>query len=313
MAADPGPPRLDWARDGQGWPHREASRFVRAGGLRWHLQAFGPPPDRAPTVLLLHGTGAATHSWRGLAPLLADSCHVLAPDLPGHGFTGMPPPHQLSLPGMAAALATLLRALGASPLLVVGHSAGAALGARLLLDDGCAASGLVGLNGAWLPFGGLPGRLFSPAARLLAGLGDATPARLFARLAAHDPVLDRLLASTGSSIDPLGRRCYAQLAGNPGHVAGTLSMMARWDLRALIRDLPRLEAALLLVVGAADTTVPPGQSERVARLVARATVRRLDRLGHLAHEENPQAVADAILELARRTVAPASGDRSPPA
>jgi magnesium chelatase accessory protein len=300
VAADPGPPRLDWARDGHDWPHRASSRFVQSGGLRWHLQVFGPPPDRVPTVLLLHGTGAASHSWRGLAPLLAGSFHVVAPDLPGHGFSGMPPPRGLSLPGMAAAVGALLRTLQLSPALVVGHSAGAAVGTRLLLDGGCPARGLVGLNGAWLPFGGLPGQFFSPAARLLAGLGNATPARLFARLAAHGPVLDRLLTGTGSSIDPAGRRCYARLAANPGHVAGALTMMAHWELRPLVRDLPRLSTSLLMIVGTHDKTVPPSQSAHVARLVPQASLLSLEGLGHLAHEERPQPVADAIAALAGR-------------
>ena len=59
--------RLDWERDGRDWPNRAASRFVRAGGLDWHVQTMG----QGPTVWLIHGTGAATHSWRDILPLLA--------------------------------------------------------------------------------------------------------------------------------------------------------------------------------------------------------------------------------------------------
>ena len=77
---------LSWERDGRDWPNREASRFVEAGGLRWHVQQMG----RGPVLLLLHGTGASTHSWRALLPLLAKSFTVVAPDLPGHGFTATP-------------------------------------------------------------------------------------------------------------------------------------------------------------------------------------------------------------------------------
>ena len=58
---------LIWERDGRDWPNRQASRFVRAAGIRWHVQAMG----EGPVLLLLHGTGASTHSWRRLAPLLA--------------------------------------------------------------------------------------------------------------------------------------------------------------------------------------------------------------------------------------------------
>ena len=48
------PDRLDWAVDGRDWPHREASRFVDAAGLRWHVQQFSGPASGAPLALLLH-------------------------------------------------------------------------------------------------------------------------------------------------------------------------------------------------------------------------------------------------------------------
>ena len=66
-------------------------------------------------MLLLHGTGAATHSWRGLAPLLATHFTLIAPDLPGHGFTQTPSDPGLSLPGMARLVAALLAELASRP------------------------------------------------------------------------------------------------------------------------------------------------------------------------------------------------------
>lgn len=301
--------RLDWSRDGRDWPHREASRFVEAGGLRWHVQGFGDAPG-APTVLLLHGTGAATHSWRGLAPRLAGAFRVIAPDLPGHGFTDLPAPRGLSLPGMAESVGALLAALGCAPDLIVGHSAGAAIAARMVLDGRCAPRGLVGLNPAFVPFGGLPGQLFSPAARWLGGL-TAAP-RLFARVGASPVVLDRLLRGTGSEIGTDGRRAYATLVANPGHVAGALGMMGRWDLRPLERDLPRLPCPLLMVVGARDLTVPPDQAHAMQRRVPGSTVETLAGLGHLAHEERPDQVAARICAFAARLGLPAARcDRAP--
>ena len=291
-------PRLDWERDGRGWPNRDASRFVRAAGLHWHVQALGPGRPDAPALLLLHGTGAATHSWRDLLPRLARRFDVIAPDLPGHGFTGMPPADRLSLPGMASALAALLRALGRAPSLLVGHSAGAAIAARMALDGGCSPAGVVGLNGAWLPPGGSAGRWFSPAAKLLAAGGAVLPAHLFARAAARGPVLDRLLAGTGSAVDDVGRSAYATLVSNPGHVAGAISMMARWDVGRLAGELPALPARLLLLVGDRDRTVPPAQSADLARRVPGSRLATLRGLGHLAHEEAPEAVAAEIERFA---------------
>ena len=88
-----------WAVDGRDWPNRAQSRFVTAGRLRWHVQVFGA--EEAPMLLLLHGTGAATHSWRAVAPLLAADFRVVAIDLPGHGFTTGRPMGGLSMSAMA--------------------------------------------------------------------------------------------------------------------------------------------------------------------------------------------------------------------
>ncbi|GIS01737.1 MAG: hypothetical protein CM15mP103_02880 [Gammaproteobacteria bacterium] len=40
-----------------------------------------------------------------------------------------------------------------------------------------------------------------------------------------------MLSDTGSSVDPLMSQCYDALLSNPDHIAGTLRMMAGWDLR----------------------------------------------------------------------------------
>jgi magnesium chelatase accessory protein len=267
------------------------------------VQALGLPADQAPVVWLLHGTGASTHSWRALMPLLARHFHVVAIDLPGHGFTGMPGPGQtdspLSLPGMARSVAALMHACGTLPDLLVGHSAGVAVAVRLCLDGRVAPRCLLGVNAALLPLGGLAGPFFSPVAKLMA----AAPfiPRLFAWRASDPQVLQRLIAGTGSELDPTGLALYGQLIRNPGHAAGALAMMANWDLQGLWRALPALATPLTLLAGSNDRTVPPAQArDACARLPAhpRTTVHLLDGLGHLAHEERPDLVAGHVLDLA---------------
>jgi magnesium chelatase accessory protein len=124
-------------------------------------------------------------------------------------------------------------------------------------------------------------------------------AHAFALLAGSRPSVARLLRSTGSTIDAQGMRLYARLAGNPVHVAGALGLMANWDLRPLVRDLPRLAARLILVTGGRDGMVPPAEAYRVRSLVPTADIVALPGLGHLAHEERPAVIADLLL----RTVA----------
>jgi len=284
-----------WGLDGRDWPNREFSRFVQAGGLRWHVQQMG----QGPVIVLVHGTGAATHSWRDLAPLLAQRFTVVAPDLPGHGFTEQPPSHRLSLPGMATALTALLRELEVRPEIAVGHSAGAAILARMALDGDIAPHTLVGLNAALLPFRGVPSQVFAPAARLLASF-PLVP-ELFAWHAAGRGVIERLLDGTGSRLDPAGIALYRRLAASPGHVAAALGMMANWDLAPLVRDLPRLQPLLVLVVGSRDRTIPPEDAFRVRELVPTAVVMSLPGLGHLAHEERPGEIAEILDRLAVST------------
>jgi magnesium chelatase accessory protein len=162
----------------------------------------------------------------------------------------------------------------------------------MVLDGGSTPQALVSLNGAMLPMPGWSGVVFPPAAKLLA----ATPlaARLFAWRAGDPAAVRRLVASTGSVLDPVGLDLYGRLIRSPDHVHGTLQMMAGWDLAPLQRDLPRLDLPVLLVVGLADGTVDPRHAERVRQLLPRAHVVRLAGLGHLAHEERPGSVADAL-------------------
>ena len=282
---------LDWAVDGADWPNRDASFFVEAGGWRWHVQRMG----QGPPLLLVHGTGAATHSWRALAPMLAGHFDVIAPDLPAHGFTRALGGADLSLPGMARALASLLAKLDVAPQIVVGHSAGAAILARLCLDGAIAPKLLVSLNGALLPFGGLAGHIFPPMAKLLF-LNPLAP-RLFAWSADRDAVA-RLLRGTGSTIERRGVDLYARLFSRHAHVAGALGMMANWDLDSLARDLPRLQVPLALIVARGDKAVSPDAAEKITALVPNARIAWLGGAGHLAHEEKPDAVRDLIVGMA---------------
>lgn len=278
-----GPPVPAW------WPHVARSRHIDAGGLRWHLQQWTPPAD-APVALLLHGTGAATHTWRHIAPLLAPHFHLIAPDLPGHGFTRTPEQQALTLPAVAQAVGELLAALKLQPSLVIGHSAGAAIAMRMLLGGLVAPQLTVSIAGAILPLQGPVGRLFLPLARALTASSLVAPA--FAAWARLPSVARRLIEGTGSRIDSQGLRCYAHLMANAAHVAGALRLMASWDLQPLADALPQWRAPLLLIAGESDRTLPASHSQRVQALIGDASSNCvvLPRLGHLAHEEDAAAV-----------------------
>lgn len=281
---------LDWAEDGPTWPHSDWSRFVTVGDIRWHLQV-SPPVERG-RILFLHGTGASTHSWRDVLSILAERYQVIAVDLPRHGFTRTLSSRHSSLNGMAQALAALLNRVALAPDLIVGHSAGAAVGARVVLDYPVGARALVSVNGALRQFAGLflPG--FMPVARWVA----SAPATAWAlsRCAADPTVLKRMLRATGSHLEPEGIELYRRLVADPEHVAGALAMMARWDLTALEADLEQLTVPLWLIATEGDETVPAQQSISLAERLPGSHLVLFPDLGHLAHEERPDLIANAI-------------------
>jgi magnesium chelatase accessory protein len=284
---------LRWESDGRDWPNRAASRFVEAAGLVWHVQEMGT----GPAILLLHGTGAATHSWRALMPLLAQRYRVIAPDLPGHGFTRGRPRKGLTLPGMAEALAGLLSALDVQPELLVGHSAGAAIALRMVSDSAARAPAVIGLNPALMPFPGAFAPLFQSLAHVL--VLNPLVTRLLAWSARREGETARFLSkATGSRIDAAGLQGYATLFGNARHCRGALEMMASWDLAGLQREMPAITAPVLLLHADRDSAVPTSAVEQAARLLPDARMTILTGLGHLAHEERPDLVAEAIAAFA---------------
>jgi magnesium chelatase accessory protein len=269
------------------WPMRSASRLVRSRPHDWHVQVAGD----GPTVLLLHGAGGATQSFRHLFPLLAADHRVIAVDLPGQGFSTLHSRRRAGLDPMAQDLAALLAQEGWQPDVVVGHSAGAALALRLaeLSPDPLR---VVTINGALAEFDGLAGWAFPMMARLLS-LNPLTPF-LFSRMSSSQSRVRDLLDTTGSRLDEDGLRLYQKLVADPRHVDGVLAMMAEWNLKGLIARLPRNPAHVLLLAGDRDGTVAPTVSEAAAARLPVARFRLLSGLGHLAHEEAPDIVAAEI-------------------
>lgn len=284
----------NWTIEGRDWPNSDASRFVTAAGLRWHVQVMG----QGPNLLLLHGTGAATHSWRDLAPLLAAHFTVIAPDLPGHGFTG--PLRRATLGGVGTAVAGLIETLGLPPRLTIGHSAGAAIAMTMAGKNLARPDAIVSLGGAVLPFPGLAGKLFPAMARMIF-VNPLMPELFAMRARLPGEIAAFLGRATGSRIDARGLALYERLFKTSGHIGGALALMANWDLEALERTLPALQLPILLAHGEKDRTIPAATAAKVALRLPDARTAILPGLGHLAHEEDPAAHAALILDFARET------------
>lgn len=114
--------------------HPDALKTLQSGSQTLRYAAAGPVGK--PLVLLIHGSPG---SWEAFAAYLNDrtltaQARVLAPDRPGYGGSGAGVPVP-SMAAQAAAMAAILRAEGGGPAVVLGHSLGGPVAARLAMDD----------------------------------------------------------------------------------------------------------------------------------------------------------------------------------
>ena len=135
-------------------------RHAHADGLRFFYREAGDP--QAPVLLLLHGFPSSSHQFRNVIPQLASRFRIIAPDLPGFGFTDVPAERQYryTFDNLAKSLEAFVDELGLTRYAMYFFDYGAPTGLRLALAHPERVTGLVSQNGnayldglgdAWAP------------------------------------------------------------------------------------------------------------------------------------------------------------------
>jgi len=226
-------------------PFEAVSKVSVAGGVL-HVARAGRPPAEADTVVLaVHGITASHLSWGPVArELLArrPGVCVLAPDLRGRGRSAaVGPPY-----GVATHVADLLAVLdqaAASRAVVVGHSMGAFVVARLAADHPARAAAVVLVDGGLR----LPVPAQTPPDRAIEALLGPAMARLrmtFSSVEEYIAFWQAHPAFAGRWNDDVEAYVRADLTGEPGALRSVVSETAvRADAADLVTDEPTLSAA----------------------------------------------------------------------
>jgi len=103
----------------------------------------------APNLLLLHGFPSASHMFRDLIPRLADRFHIVAPDLPGFGQSGMPPRSEFSytFDNLASVIDRFIEVVGLHRFAVYVFDYGAPVGFRLAMRRPARITAIISQNG----------------------------------------------------------------------------------------------------------------------------------------------------------------------
>lgn len=285
----------------------EDAEFVEAGGVSVHVERAaysGGITDAAPPlIVLLHGFGASTFTWREILAPLSRWGDVIAYDRPGFGFSERPARggdvDPYGAEGNIAILDDLIADEGAGrEVIVIGHSAGGQLAAEYARQRPDTVQRLVLLSPAIYTSGGIP----SWALPILGvpQIDRLGPILAGALASASGQLLDQSFSDPRAITDEI-RAGYAAPLTVIDWEQGFWNFVRAPRIDGLDRRVGEITPPTLVITGEADTVVPTSDSERLAPALPDAELVVIPRAGHLAHEERPDAVMTAIEEWLSRS------------
>jgi pimeloyl-ACP methyl ester carboxylesterase len=257
---------------------------------------------KGPAILLIHGIGDNSDTWRDMIRELARDHTVIAPDLLGHGQSDKPRA-DYSLGGYANGMRDLLTVLGIDKVTVVGHSFGGGVAMQfayqfpertermiLVAPGGLGPEVTPALRAVTLPgFHQLMGVVTLPVLR------HSTVASM--RLLAATRLsllrdLDEAAAIVDSFKDVRGRRAIRHVVSGVVDWRGQIVTMA--DRAYLTAAMP-----MLVVWGADDSVIPARHATIAADIAPGAQVEVMPDAGHFPHKDHPQQFVRIVDEFVR--------------
>lgn len=270
--------------------HGFAEREVDVDGVKLHVHEMG---SGSPPVLLVHGFGGTTFSWRHVMPALARNHRVVAFDLPGHGYSQKPRDYDYSAIHLGELTTKLIDAEGMSDVVIVGNSYGGAISVAAVLasqeqlgPDQRRIGRMILIDAAGYPQK-TPWHVKLLQLPVLKMLPALLPPRLLMRFVIGGMYGERgktekaQIREYANAFSTKGtRRAYRQYA----------RFMIPTDLDEYVRRYPDIRVPTLVITGDRDRVVPPAVAERFAADIPGAKLEVIAGAGHIPQEEIPAEV-----------------------
>ena len=262
-----------------------ADRLINAGGIKTYYVQRG---RSGPEVLLLHGFGSSTFTWRKNLDSLGRFARVTAIDIKGFGLTDKPRDGQYHEAEYARHVLAAMDALGIKKPVIVGNSMGGAVAARVALDHPDRCAGLILVDAA-RPFtrldfeaSGVDTTRLSARPSVLATALVRTMIRreriktmLESVYEGHEPVTDAMIDA------------YYVPTTIEGAPEALLSMMNPPAEKVKAIPLKNLKMPVTILWGRDDNVIPLRAGEALARDIPGAEFIVWAGAGHLPHEDKP--------------------------
>lgn len=255
-------------------------------GRETHYEVLG----QGPPVVLVHSLGTSGAIWADLARELAGRYRMVVPDLRGHGRTPRQAP--ITMAGMAEDLAALVRGTGHAPAFWLGISMGGVVVQEVYRRFRELVRGMI---------------LACTFAHVDPAVARRRVEERRAFLAEHgmEAFARRYVEQTLMPETPPDRReaVYRAMAAMDvaAYLEATEAVFAS-DTRAV---LPAVTVPTLVLGGERDAGYPPEQVRSLAESIPGAAVEIIPAAGHLAHLDNPEGFAGAVLAFLEKAVASA--------
>jgi pimeloyl-ACP methyl ester carboxylesterase len=268
--------------------------FVDVGGVRVFYRSAGSGEP----IILLHGFPTSSYDWREVIGPFSGFGRVLAPDIYGHGYSGMPKGGNLLgfLPGF-------LSALSIENFNFVGYDAGGYIGLAYAVANPTRVDKLVIMNAPAYP-NWIGHARTSPSYAPLRRMMTNPPYRWLGLAMLNKSLVQRLLtAPSGSPMPP--EDLALQLQFFRRGMKGLVQMRPRpytepffkameGAMAWLAQGLQHLTMPTVLIFGRDDPYIPDDTPGRLHEDIKGSTLHLLDRTGHFLMEQRPKEIASLI-------------------
>lgn len=268
------------------------STFIELAGMQVHLRDEGPRNDKAP-IILIHGTSASLHTWDGWTQVLSQDRRVIRFDLPAFGLTGPEPNNNYTIERYAEFVVTVMDHLGIDNAILAGNSLGGYIAWSTAVLHPSRVHQLVLVDASGYPYE-------SESVPIAFKISQHPIASVLLKDFIPKALVENSVKNVYGNPDLVSQELverYYQLSLREGNRGALSERFKQTKPGALAASIPDIKAPTLILWGAKDKLIPLKQGERFNQEIQGSQLIVFDGLGHVPHEEDPQATVDAVLSF----------------